>query len=114
MEVNFPYFPSAPPSLQKSPFKATLCGARINIEPGVRNMAGKPNHKFKFGKKFMVAGEGAPGNQKIQLFPRIVNVQGQTLKSSASLSNEKGEYLNSSQSFLVLKTSRRDFFMFVL
>ena len=47
------------------------------------------SHELEFGQTFRMAGEGAPGKQKPKLFPRICYVRGQTLKPSASPSNEQ-------------------------
>ena len=47
------------------------------------------SHELEFGQTFRVAGEGAPGKQKPKLFPIISYIRGQTLKPSASPSNEQ-------------------------
>ena len=52
-------------------------------------MESPQSHKLEFGQTSRVAGEGAPGKQKQKIFPIISYIRGQTLKPSASPSNEQ-------------------------
>ena len=52
-------------------------------------MESPQSHKLEFGQTSRVAGKGAPGKQKQQVYPIISYIRGQTLKPLASPSNEQ-------------------------